>query len=182
MKLKKYTISEHLRVLDQNSKAGTREIYRLVERVRQKFRDNGLIKTADNNQLIYEYINMIFETQDYRCSFWLPAGNGEINGVWNSPKYSGWATDKVIYELDHVTPVNAGGGDSLTNFQFLSQNANHFTKCSLPMDLVLKRVDLSNKLKNRLRAVMKNRENLFKSDKWKDYIKCVKSFEKQMEE
>ena len=181
MRLKKYTITEHLKVLDQNGKAGAKEIFKLVERVRQKFRNNGLIRTADNNQLINEYINMIFETQDYRCSFWLPAADGEINGVWNSPKYSGWATDKVIYELDHVLPVNAGGKDSLTNFQFLSQNANHFTKCSLPMDLVFKRVDLSEKLKDRLRTVMKKREELFNSNKWKDYIDRVKSFEKQQE-
>ena len=182
MKLKKYTITEHLRVLDQNGQASAGEINKLVGRIKEKFRKNGLTTTAENNKLIYEYIHMIFETQDYRCSFWLEAKESEINGVWNSPKKSGWATDKVVYEVDHVNPVNAGGSDSLTNFQFLSQNANHFTKCSLPMDLVLRRVDLSERLKERLRTVMEKRNELFNSDKWKNYIDRIKLFEKQMEE
>ena len=175
--MNRYTITEHLKTINQNGKANAKEINMLVNRVRDKFRKNGLSKAADNDELIMEYIHMIFETQDYRCSFWLQASNNELNGVWNSQKRSGWATKNIFYEIDHVVPVNAGGSDSLKNFQFLSQNANHFTKCSLTMDQVLKRVDLSDKLKNRLREVMKKRHELFNSNKWKDYVERVKSFE-----
>ncbi len=175
--MNRYTITEHLKTINQNGKATAREINMLVNRVRDKFRKNGLSRTADNDELIMEYIHMIFETQDYRCSFWLQTSKTELNGVWNSPKRSGWATRNIFYEIDHVVPVNAGGSDSLKNFQFLSQNANHFTKCSLTMDQVLKRVDLSEKLKQRLREVMKKRHELFNSTKWKDYVERVKSFE-----
>ena len=179
--MKSYTITEHLKTINQNGKASQREIKMLINRVRDKFRKNGLFRTADNDQLIMEYINMIFETQDYKCSFWLQTNEGEINGVWNSPKKSGWATTNIYYEIDHVKPVNAGGSDSLKNFQFLSQNANHFTKCSLTMDQVLRRVDLSEKLKTRLRSVMSKREELFNSERWKNYIERVKSFEQNKE-
>ncbi len=179
--MNRYTITEHLRTIDQNGKATQREIKMLVNRVKDKFRRNGLIKAAENDQLIMEYINMIFETQDYKCSFWLQTNEGEINGIWNSPKKSGWATRNIYYEIDHVNPVNAGGSDSLKNFQFLSQNANHFTKCSLTMKQVLKRIDLSEKLKVRLREVMRKREELFNSEKWKNYIERVKSFEQNKE-
>ena len=175
--MNRYTITEHLKTINQNGKANAKVINMLVNRVRAKFRNNGLNKAADNDELIMEYIHMIFETQDYRCSFWLQASDNELNGVWNSPKRSGWATKNIFYEIDHVVPVNAGGSDSLKNFQFLSQNANHFTKCSLTMDQVLRRVDLSDKLKNRLREVMKKRHELFNSNKWKDYVERVKSFE-----
>ena len=179
--MKRYTITEHLKTINQNGKASVREIGMLVNRVRNKFRENNYHKTANNDKLIYEYIHMIFETQNYRCSFWLEAGKDEINGVWNSPKRSGWVSQNIYYEIDHVNPVNAGGSNSLKNFQFLSQNANHFTKCSLTMDQVLRRVDLSDKLKNRLREVMEKREQLFNSDKWNDYIERINSYEKQME-
>ena len=179
--MKKYTITEHLKTINQNGQASIREIKMLVNRIRGKFRANGFHRTADNDNLIMEYIYMIFETQDYRCTFWLEAGENEINGVWNSPKKSGWATKNIYYEVDHVNPINAGGSDSLTNFQFLSQNANHFTKCSLTMDQVLKRVDLSEKLKDRLRQVMKKRNELFNSDRWKDYTTRVKAFEQNQE-
>lgn len=175
--MKKYTITEHLKTINQNGKATTKEINMLVNRVRDKFRRNGLVNTADSDELVMEYIHMIFETQGYRCSFWLETKEEEINGIWNSPKRSGWATKNIFYEIDHVVPVNAGGSDSLKNFQFLSQNANHFTKCSLTMEQTLRRVDLSKSLKNRLKEVMEKREKLFNSNKWKDYIKRVKSFE-----
>jgi len=181
MKLKSYTISEHLKTIDQNGKATEREIRMLVKRVRNKFRYNGLMKSAENDSLIYEYIHMIFSTQDYRCSFWLHVEEDEINGIWNGPQKSGWATESILYEIDHVNPVNAGGSDSLTNFQFLSANANQFTKCSLPMSLIFKRRDLSIELKNRLRNVLEKREELFNSEIWKDYTDRVKSYEKQKE-
>ena len=70
--LKKYTISEHLKTIDQNAKVTAKEVNMLISRIRNKFRRNGLVKSADNDKLIREYIDMIFNTQDRRCSFWLP--------------------------------------------------------------------------------------------------------------
>ena len=92
---------------------------------------------------------MIFETQDYRCTHWLHVEEDELNGLWNRPgkDYNSWKTPYIKYEIDHVHPVNAGGTDRLDNFQFLSANANQFTKCSLTYDDLLKRVDLSDLLK-----------------------------------
>ena len=179
--LKKYTISEHLKTIDQNAKVTAKEVNMLISRIRNKFRRNGLVKSAENDKLIREYIDMIFDTQDRRCSFWLPVEEGEINGIWNGPQKSGWVTKNILYEVDHVNPVNAGGTDSLTNFQFLSANANQFTKCSLPISLLLKRKDLSIELKDRIKSVLRKREDLFNSDKWKDYVDRVKAFENKQQ-
>ena len=169
----KVTLREHLDMLDQNSRVSNKEIQSLCRRMRQKLKDCGYTTACYNEDLILDYIKMIFETQDYRCTHWLPVAKGELNGVWNRPQagYRGWKTTEVAYEIDHVHPVNAGGQDELTNFQFLSANANQFTKCSLTYDDLMRRVDLSDRLKRRITTVSKRRKKLFKSDKWKLFMK-----------
>ena len=123
--------------------------------------------------MLDEYINLIFETQNYRCAFWLRVGKGELNGLWNAPyrDYIGWRSTSIWYEVDHVDPVNNGGCDNLKNYQFLSANANRFTKCSLTCDDLLRRVDLSDRLKRRIITVTRRRRKLFKSEKWKIFMK-----------
>ena len=74
-------------------------------------------------------------------------------------------------------PVNAGGSDRLDNFQFLSANANAFTKCSLTYEDLFKRVDLSDRLKNRIKSVLEKRAALFQSDVWKDFIQKLEEIE-----
>ena len=62
-------------------------------------------------------------------------------------------------------------------FQFLSANANQFVKCSLTYEDLLKRIDLSTALKDRIRTVLAKRELLFKSEKWKNYIEKIEKLE-----
>ena len=176
----KITLREHLNKLDQNSKAGREEIGSLLRRMKKKFKDLGFIKTAKSDMLVMEYIRMIFETQGYRCTHWLQTTGDQLNGVWNRPGtgYCLWHKTTVHYEIDHVFPVNAGGQDDLQNFQFLSANANQFVKCSLTYEDLLKRIDLSKALKDRIRAVLAKRELLFQSDTWKNYLKKIEKFEK----
>mgnify|MGYP003141948129 FL=1 len=173
------TLREHLEILDQNGKAepGQKAMTSLHHRVKKIFRQLGYTKAAKNDTLVTQYINMIFGTQDYRCTHWLPTTGDELNGVWNRPGagYGMWKRDEVQYEIDHVHPVNAGGADHLENFQFLSGNANQFVKCSLTYDDLLKRVDLSGALKDRIRDVLKRREELFASAEWKNFIKSLTS-------
>ena len=180
----KVTLNEHLEMVDQNSQASKNEIDSLCERIRKKFKACGyetvykgyksrdVSKRQECQNLIREYVRMIFETQDFRCTHWLPVKKGELNGVWNRPGagFCNWKRTDIIYEIDHVNPVNAGGVDSLDNFQFLSSNANQFVKCSLTYDDLLCRVDLSKALKNRIKKVLSDRERLFKSDKWKNFL------------
>ena len=180
----KVTLNEHLEMVDQNSQASKNEIDSLCERIRKKFKTCGyetvykgyksrdVSKRQECQSLIREYVRMIFETQDFRCTHWLPVKKGELNGVWNRPGagFCNWKRTDIIYEIDHVNPVNAGGVDSLDNFQFLSSNANQFVKCSLTYDDLLCRVDLSKALKNRIKKVLSDRERLFKSDKWKNFL------------
>lgn len=176
----KVTLREHLDMLDQNSRVSNKEIKSLARRMRQKLKDCGYTTACHNEDLVLEYIKMIFETQDYRCTHWLPVSKGELNGVWNRPQagYRGWKTTEVAYEIDHVHPVNAGGRDELTNFQFLSANANQFTKCSLTYDDLLRRVDLSDKLKERIGTVLDKRDTLFKSERWANFINQLNQCEK----
>ena len=171
----KMTLREHLDGLDQNSKAGQEELLSLHRRVKKKFKELGYINTAKNDMLITKYIQMIFETQDYRCTHWLQTKGDELNGVWNRPGtgYCLWHKTTVHYEIDHVFPINAGGQDGLKNFQFLSANANQFVKCSLTYDDLLKRIDLSDILKDRIRDVLARREQLFASRKWANFIKQI---------
>ena len=171
----KMTLREHLDGLDQNSRAGSEELLSLHKRVKKKFKELGYVKTAKNDALITKYIRMIFETQDYRCTHWLQTKEGELNGVWNRPGtgYCLWKKTKVHYEIDHVHPINAGGVDDLMNFQFLSANANQFVKCSLTYDDLLRRIDLSDILKDRIRNVLKRREELFASKRWIDFVQKI---------
>ena len=169
----KVTLNEHLRNLNQNSRATEYEISRLRKRIGEKFALCGYKEASDNMDLINEYISMIFETQNYRCTFWLRVGKSQLNGVWNRPwrGYIGWKASNVFYEIDHINPINNGGIDHLENYQFLSANANQFTKCSLTMGDLLRRVDLSDKLKRRIVRVAKRRKKLFKSERWKTFMK-----------
>ena len=178
----KVTLREHLDTIDQNGTVSEHAKRSLVRRLKQKFKDMGYTRLAKNQFLIEDYIDMIFETQDYRCTHWLQTGEGELNGVWNRPGsgYSLWKRQDVVYELDHVFPVNAGGVDGFENFQFLSANANAFVKCSLTYDDLLKRVDLSDKLKDRIKDVLRRREELFKSDRWTSWIQKVEAMEAKL--
>jgi len=167
----KVTLNEHLATLDQNSTVSDIEMKSLQRRVSQKFKECGYPAAAKNQDLVDEYINLIFKTQDYRCTHSLKVKEGELNGVWNRPAkgYRNWKTKEVKYEIDHVHPRNAGGIDDLKNFQFLSANANQFVKCSLTYDDLLKRVDLSGRLKRRIRTVLRRRSRLFASQKWASF-------------
>ena len=175
----KVTLREHLDTIDQNGTVSVHAKRSLVKRLKQKFKDMGYTRLAKNQFLIEDYIDMIFETQDYRCTHWIETKEDQLNGVWNRPGsgYSLWKRADVVYELDHVFPINAGGADGFENFQFLSANANAFVKCSLTYDDLLKRVDLSRKLKTRIRSVLRRRKKLFKSDKWNDWIQKVEAME-----
>ncbi len=190
----KVTLNEHLQTVDQNSSADEQQISSLCNRIRMKMRDCGytaLWQTykargkanehlrRESRALIQEYVEMILETQDYRCTHWLKVGKNELNGVWNRPNpgYVGWKREDIIYEIDHVVPANAGGFDDLTNYQFLSSNANQFVKCSLTYEDLLRRIDLSDSLKDRIRDVLDRREKLFSSDKWGRFLKRLADFE-----
>jgi hypothetical protein len=175
----KMTLREHLEILDQNGKAepGQVAMTSLHRRVKKLLKQLGYVKAAKNDTLVAQYVNMIFETQDYRCTHWLPTTGAELNGVWNRPgaSYGMWKRDEVQYEIDHVHPVNAGGEDHLENFQFLSGNANQFVKCSLTYDDLFRRIDLSDALKDRIRDVLKRREELFASEDWRNFTKSLTS-------
>ena len=175
----KITLREHLNILDQNSTAEKKNIDSLVKRIRKKFCECGYHRASLNTALVLQYIHMIFNTQDYRCTHWIHVNQGELNGVWNRPgkDYNSWKSSIVKYEIDHVHPVNAGGSDRLDNFQFLSANANAFTKCSLTYEDLFKRVDLSDRLKNRIKSVLEKRAALFQSDVWKDFIQKLEEIE-----
>jgi len=176
----KVTLREHLNGLDQNSKASAEEIASLLPRMKKRFANLGYHKTSRSDMLVLEYIKMIFDTQDYRCTHWLQTSDDQLNGVWNRPGtgYCLWKKKTVHYEIDHVYPVNSGGKDDLKNFQFLSANANQFVKCSLTYEDLLKRIDLSKALKRRIKKVLKRREKLFASKKWEKYIDKITKFEK----
>ena len=167
----KVTLNEHLETLDQNSQVSEIEMESLKRRVSNKFKDCGYKEGSKDPTLVAEYINMIFKTQDYRCTHWIRVKEGQLNGVWNRPAkgYRNWKSKEVKYEIDHVHPRNAGGIDDLKNFQFLSANANQFVKCSLTYDDLLKRVDLSGRLKRRIRTVLRRRAKLFHSKKWTSF-------------
>ena len=170
--MSKRTLNDHLQQIDQNSKASPEQIDHLAKRFAPVFRKLGFKNSAKDHAVLREYVDMIFDCQDYRCTHWLPVLDGQLNGVWNRPfpKYIGWRTTEVWYEIDHVHPVNAGGTNSLSNFQFLSANANQFVKCSLTYDDLLRRVDLSDALKNRIKYVLQRRKKLFASEKWTSFI------------
>ena len=166
------TLREHLQTVDQNAQANEKNFESLKKRMKKKFKECGYPNASKNDTLVMQYIHMIFKTQDYRCTHWIPVKEGELNGVWNRPHpgYRGWKADYIMYEIDHIHPVNAGGGEHLQNFQFLSANANEFVKCSLTIEDLLKRVDLSGVLKRRIARVMKRRERLFATKKWQKFM------------
>ena len=168
----KVTLNEHLVTLDQNSTVSDIERLSLQRRVAQKFKDCGYEAASKDRELVNEYIDMIFKTQDYRCTHWLRVKEGQLNGVWNRPSkgYQNWKTKEVKYEIDHVHPRNAGGVDHIENFQFLSANANQFVKCSLTYDDLLRRHDLSGRLKRRIRTVLRRRTKLFASKQWANFL------------
>jgi len=190
----KITLNEHLQTVDQNSSADEKQINSLCDRMRMKFRACGYVglwqsykargkankqRREEAHALIRECVEMILETQDNRCTHWLEVREGELNGVWNRPGqgFVNWKRKDIIYEIDHVVSVNAGGQENLENYQFLSSNANQFIKCSLTYEDLLRRIDLSDALKNRIRDVLDRREKLFSSDKWEHYIKRLTEFE-----
>ena len=170
---KKRTLNEHLEQIDQNSRVTPEQITKLAKRFRKIFRELGYVNSSKDPETLEKYVRMLFKCQDYRCTHWVQTEEGELNGVWNRPMggHIGWRTDLVWYEIDHVHPKNAGGTDSLSNYQFLSANANQFTKCSLTYDDLLRRVDLSDRLKSRIKEVLTNRRRLFESAEWKIFMK-----------
>ena len=177
----KATIAEHLGRIDQNARARKIEVMNLIPKVKRFFISCGFPKAAEDATLVKHFIKLIFQTQDGRCGLWIETKGDEINGVWNNPgtKYKHWHSDWINYEVDHVLPANAGGGDNLKNVQFLSPNANRFIKCSMTNEQMLRRIDLSDRLKDRIKEEQKKREELFNSVYWKDFIELVEQIDKK---
>ena len=178
----KRTITEHLKQINQNAKANSDNIDSLVYRLSNKgnerygryFKKAGYPICGGRADIIKEFVEMIFETQDNHCSMYVPTKEGQIGTHWHRPGKA-WYQDQLKYEIDHVEPTNAGGKDSLENIQFLSPNANQFLKNSLTCDLFFRCVHISDVTKQRFKQVLENRKKLFKSKKWKDFIhKCEK--------
>ena len=169
------TLREHLDMVDQNSTVSEQQVESLRKRLVKRFKKCGYTTSCKDKEVIKKYIDMIFETQDYRCTHWIEVSDGELNGVWNRPQpgFRDWKREDITYEIDHVLPTNAGGQDKLENYQFLSANANQFVKCSLTYGDLLKRVDLSDILKERIRTVLDRREKLFASEKWHAFISSL---------
>jgi hypothetical protein len=192
----KITLREHLNILDQNATVTEQEKERLVNVLRKKLKSLGYPnvwkaagqkkKNPEKSQeclnLLREYVDLIFKTQDNRCSFYLPTIGDQLNGLWNRPQaaFKDWKKDNIVYEIDHVVPVNAGGKDVLENYQFLSANANQFTKTSLTYEDLLRRVDLSDALKDRIRTVLSRRKELFASKQWKQFMTKFDNMEKSL--
>ncbi len=168
----KVLLKEHLETIDQNAKANMGDVNALIPKVKTFFKKCGYHAASKSNALAQEYIIMIFHTQDCRCSHWVEALDGELNGVWNNPgtEYRLWKAHRINYEIDHVIPVNAGGSNGLDNIQFLSPNANRFIKNSMTYEDLLRRVDLSDRFKFRIKQVLSNRKELFSSSKWATFI------------
>ena len=168
----KVLLKEHLETINQNAKANMGDVNALISRVKTFFKNCGYNSASKNSALVQEYIIMIFHTQDCRCSHWIETLDGELNGVWNNPgtEYRLWKTHRINYEVDHVVPLNAGGSNDLENLQFLSPNANRFIKSSMTYEDLLRRVDLSDRFKFRIKQVLSKRKELFSSSKWKNFI------------
>jgi len=175
----KISVREHLYKIDQNKIAEKKELAALFPKVKNAFRACGYIKAANSFHLVFEYMDMIFQTQGHRCTHWLQTKEGELNGVWNNPghEYKLWKIDYIHYQVDHVIPKNCGGEDKLTNLQFLSPNNNQFVKCSLTYNDFMKRIDISDRLKERILEVLEKREKLFASQKWAEFIEKVEKYE-----
>ena len=175
----KVSVKEHLSKIDQNKTVGKEELVALFPKVKAALIECGFHKASKRFKIITEYIDLIFQTQDYRCTHWLQTKEGELNGVWNNPgyEYKLWKIEHIHYQVDHVIPKNCGGEDKLTNLQFLSPNNNQFMKCSLTYSDFLRRIDISDRLKERVLEVLEKREELFTSQRWADFIKKIELIE-----
>ena len=178
----KTTIGEHLRRIDQNSPVKKMELNNLIPKVKRFFIACGYPVSAQDSDVVNRFIKLIFKTQGNRCGHYLQTSGDQINGVWNNPgtKYKHWHSNWINYEIDHVRPINCGGEDSLENAQFLSPNANRFVKCSMTNEQLLRRVDLSVSLKERIINVQKRRAELFESDTWKNFINLLNEIDKKV--
>ena len=119
-----------------------------------------------SDRILQEYIILILSTRLPLYPL-LPMSTGdELNGIWNNPgtDYSKWKTSRISYEVDRVRPMNYGGTDELSNIQFLSPNSNRFIKNALTYESLLRRVDLSDIFKQRIRKKAMQRQQLFESE------------------
>jgi|ETNvirenome_6_85_1030632.scaffolds.fasta_scaffold09036_4 hypothetical protein len=174
------TLSEHLQQIETNRPAGHKEFVALSRKVKYYFFLNGYKKSQYNPALTMEYVKMIFEIQDFRCTHDLPTSGDQVSATWNAPgkDFNNWKTTDVVYEVDHIVPVNSGGDNSLENLQFLSGNANRYKKCSMTYDYYFRRVDVTDAEKERIRSVLKRREALLSSQRWLDFKQKLEDYEK----
>lgn len=147
---------------------------------------NGNIKYHQQNktdfcvtayQLRWKFCDYIFQTQDYRDFLWTPSE--EIipgiygNTCWIMP--SQFRTFELTYQVDHVTPIAAGGLDELENYAFLTAMSNMFIKNQLPIDYLSGLY--GGYFSTRIREVMNNRKDLFASIEWKEFNEQLIDFE-----
>ena len=104
----KVTLREHLDTIDQNSVAGINNFKSLTRRLKKIFVNSGYKHSAKVPHLVEQYIHMIFETQDYRCTHWLEVESGELNGVWNRPgyNYNSWKRKELKFKKRAYHNIN----------------------------------------------------------------------------
>lgn len=200
-------LMEWLKIVDQNLPVNYVEIDRISksDSFREKLYRANYKKLADVNyqsksknikftsiknknysieaeNLRKEYVQLILETQDYKCALWIPSIEIQpgiyANISW--PRPNTFKNKIMTLETDHVIPIINQGKDHLENYMFLSAMANQFVKNQLPFEVVGK-IYQSQPLINRVEYILQKRKKLFLSTNWKNFIKKINNFETKKE-
>ncbi|MCQ2586528.1 MAG: hypothetical protein MJ174_00325 [Treponema sp.] len=172
------TLSNHLNTLE-NSKnkylyvlENDEERKKLKTRLASHLRKAGYTKgtrTKAYANLLYEYIDFIFETQDCKPFYYFKVK--DFFSCWNRPRFWG-EIDYIKYEWGHLYPSgvdeNKKPVDILENLSLQSGRCNDHIQSGLSVD----RVKLyGGKLEERINQVKAKRQKLFQSDEWKQLKK-----------
>lgn len=144
------------------------EKIKLKNRLSYHLREAGYTKgtrTKAYANLLYEYIDFIFKTQDSKPFYYFDA---DFLTCWNRPIY--WKKiDYIKYEWGHLYPSGVDKNnkkvDILENLSLQSGRCNNHIQSGLSVDEV---IAYEGKLKDRIEYVQKKREELFESKEWKD--------------
>jgi hypothetical protein len=188
----KRTLSDHLTQIlpNRDANVGNCEATRLADSVCIHLKHYFPILAKKSNpqskKLREKFVRLILSTQDNKdFIYYKPSNDDTPNQSWNRPSagYRQWRISYLMYEWDHVIPLNNLNKDgnccrdvhALENLALMSGNCNQFVKCSLSIEMMLKilRGKNDNVLIDRITKVLDNRNKLFSSVEWANFKKEV---------
>ncbi len=170
------TLLEHRQNLKNNERMYIEDIERCYSTVVNHLKNAGYKKITYNraSNEIKEFVNLIFDAQHKKPFLHIESEIG-LPFCWNSPYKDGWSYNYIRYEWGHLNSRNQNKetAHDIENLCLQSARCNQHIQSSMN---ITELKEYGGKLEKVIDENLKRREDLFKTQHWKELLKKMEEW------